>query len=417
MSRLSYLLVFVELLNFVAKRKYESIADDPDSGALLLLNEYIGRIADTLDSWIDNLLEVDFASGPNFDSDGRAWTPGAIEFYRILNEQLSAASKGGPPLIARVAFESARALRSFQSGIKDHLSKSAVTLEFLCALANNITRCKVLGEEFSKRVHNFLEQSHGSFAIENLSCDAAVAGACEAFSQIGDYAMTECINIVFSDPGFIELFKEIACSEAWISGTISGSVIATLDDFWQDFERMLVPTLHSTFAKKIAYECSAYYVASLVTQLRTVQPAVLRALERDADKLASFFNSLASFQDGTSACRPITDITEFLSSDSVENFVLSYTSLLDTSPGISPAFLSNLLTARVNSDHQMTKADAKEILEACRQYYVTRQHSTETLETVDMEFQNYNYTTKPLKPAFRRDVAFIAALNASKKRR
>ena len=387
-----------------------------------MLNEYINRVTDTLNSWIDNLIEVEFASGPSFTAEGQAWTPGAIDLYRILNEQLIAASKGGPLLVSRMAFESARALRAFQSALRAELTKSPFPLEILCALANNSSRCRVLGEEFSARVREFLAEAHDSPAIENLSPDEAVTEACESFLQIGDFALMECVSIVFSDRGFAELFKGVANSEGWMSGTITGSIIATLDDYWQDFERLLLPSLRGVLARKLTKECVAHFVASIITQLRTVQEAVLQALRRDATKLRLFFDGLASIDDSEALCQPILDIVEFLSSDSVESFVLSYTSILDSCPGISPAYLTNLLAARVSSSNgEMTKADAKEVLEACRQFYQTRQQITDSSDSVNgfqsgkVETQRSIDDVKISKPTSRRDVAFVAALNAAKK--
>jgi hypothetical protein len=60
-------------------------------------------------------------------------------------------------------------------------------------------------------------------------------------------------------------------------------------------------------------------------------------------------------------CHPITDICEFLTSDSVEAFVLSYTTLLTSAPGVTPNLLGGLVSARVYTDKNMTKADAREV--------------------------------------------------------
>lgn len=60
-------------------------------------------------------------------------------------------------------------------------------------------------------------------------------------------------------------------------------------------------------------------------------------------------------------CQVLTDVCEFLVSDSVESFVLSYTSLLTSAPGVTPTLLGNLVSARVAADKNMTKADAREV--------------------------------------------------------
>ena len=60
-------------------------------------------------------------------------------------------------------------------------------------------------------------------------------------------------------------------------------------------------------------------------------------------------------------CQPLTDICEFLTSDSVEAFVLSYTTLLTAASGVTPNLLAGLVSARVYTDKHMTKADAREV--------------------------------------------------------
>lgn len=57
----------------------------------------------------------------------------------------------------------------------------------------------------------------------------------------------------------------------------------------------------------------------------------------------------------------MADMCEFLTSDSIEAFVLSYTTLLSSAPGITPMLLTNLITARAASDKNMSKADVKEV--------------------------------------------------------
>ena len=49
--------------------------------------------------------------------------------------------------------------------------------------------------------------------------------------------------VVFADPGFADLFTtQVATSEEWRSGAVMGSIGATLEDFLQDFERMVDPS-------------------------------------------------------------------------------------------------------------------------------------------------------------------------------
>ncbi len=45
--------------------------------------------------------------------------------------------------------------------------------------------------------------------------------------------------VIFSDAGFSDLFTKLFVGEAWRGGVVGGSIVATLDDYMGDLERML----------------------------------------------------------------------------------------------------------------------------------------------------------------------------------
>ena len=57
-------------------------------------------------------------------------------------------------------------------------------------------------------------------------------------------------------------------------------------------------------------------------------------------------------------CQPLVDLKVLAASDSLDGFVLSYTSLLEGAPGITPALLERLVTARPD----IARTDVKEVL-------------------------------------------------------
>lgn len=69
-------------------------------------------------------------------------------------------------------------------------------------------------------------------------------GACRGFLDLAKEGVAACVAVVFSDPAFAELFTRLYCSEDGRSGSIMGSVLATLEDFLQDFERMVQPPFY-----------------------------------------------------------------------------------------------------------------------------------------------------------------------------
>ena len=91
--------------------------------------------------------------------------------------------------------------------------------------------------------------------------------------------------------------------------------------------------------------------------------------------------------------------------------MLSYTTLLETAPGISPVLLSNLLNARVASDEDMTKADAKEVMEACRNAFAGRKH-----QVMVGGGGGGGAVVRSVQSGGRDAAAFLAALNAARRR-
>ena len=248
--------------------------------------------------------------------------------------------------------------------------------------------------------------------------EAELADACASFKSVGEVAIAACVEAVFADPGFGELFGCVGNSDKWLGGTVTGSVLATLEDFLHDFDTWLQPPLYTRLIELMLGETTALFIAAVTMQLKAVREEDLKALRRDASKLKKFFSGKVSEQRAAAQCQPLEDIADFLASDSVESFVLSYTTLLESAPGISPVILSNLLTARVASDEDMTKADAKEVMEACRQVFSDRKQPTGGASGQAGWGGVWAGALKgraALLPGSR-DAAFLAALNAARRR-
>ncbi len=423
------------------------------TGVSLLLEKYISRVAETLEAWLSNIVEQDFKGEPAISQEGKLWTPGPVDLFRILDEQLGVAASAGGVLVRRVAGEAARMLRSFQQLTRGKVSASEHPLEVLCAVANNSQRCQSLGLEFVTRVKDLVrEGGGGDFPAGGSSvspspssqqqqqqqettpgtpksstsstpmseAESDLKNACSSFSVIGDVALAACVETVFGDPGFADLFGRVGYSDGWLSGTVTGSVLATLDDFMHDFETWLQPQLYRKLVDLLLAETTAHFLAAVTMQLRSVHEQELKALRRDVAKIKSFFGGLVSGERAGVECQPLMDIIDFLASDSVESFTLSYSTLLETAPGISPVLLSNLLAARVASDEDMTKADAKEVMEACRLVYAGKKLPTSMSGTgasnsvvvVKRKASGAGNRTLPGS----RDAAFMAALNAARRR-
>lgn len=362
------------------------------------------RVAGTFSSWISNIVEKDFSQSPQASQSGHLWTPGPVDLFRILDEQLDLASPAGWVLVQRVLAQAKESLKTYQNAVQEKLASLDPPLEVLCATANNCLRCQALGLEYKSRVH-------ASFPSRSTKEQYDLVQSCQVFVDVADVALVCCVDAVFADPGFGELFKKIGCSSAWVSGTVTGSVLATLDDFMQDFRRWLQTPLYNVFVELLLGDTVSRFIAAIITQLRRLGEEEFHALNRDKQEIEKFFRHLVpTSKQAAAGCQPLTSIVDFLSSDSVESFILSYSTLLEATPGMSPVLLSNLLAARVASDDNMTKADAKEVLDACREFYAARgeQHKPAS-----------SYVGGSSKMRFHgsgENATYLAALNAVRRR-
>eukprot|EP00887_Chlorella_sp_A99_P000004 scaffold16.g4.t1 len=400
----------------------------PQNGMSLLVGKYVERTVAMLSAWLKNIVDGDFRFDPKESADGKVWTPGAVDFFRILNEQVAVVAEvNRDEMLLRVGEAAVDTMLDFQSAQRRHMS-DGLPLEMLCAVVNNNVRCYNESLEFADRLEEtFTESARGQLDIED---------ACRGFLTLAKEAVATLVAVVFSDPGFAELFPRLYCSDEWRAGGLTASVVATLDDFLSDFNRMVepsffrrralpcwrclqLPQLHGSasgglllswglsdsqrsgcengagggrgpqgegaqervarvVAEALLEETVAHYMAALLSFLRGVSDDDLGRVRRDDARLREFFARFTKPEKVARECQVLTDISEFLASDSVEAFVLSYSTLLQSSPGITPTLLANLLNARASTDKAMTKADVREILEQCREVYADRQASDDS---------------------------------------
>ncbi|KAI8473445.1 MAG: hypothetical protein J3K34DRAFT_410769 [Monoraphidium minutum] len=64
------------------------LSEDTQPGLALLIESYTERMEATVTGWMANILAQDVAGSPQQMSDGALRTPGAVDFFRILNENV-----------------------------------------------------------------------------------------------------------------------------------------------------------------------------------------------------------------------------------------------------------------------------------------------------------------------------------------
>lgn len=90
---------------------------------------------------------------------------------------------------------------------------------------------------FSKLLRPGYNSLQGRLDIENQ---------CRGFLELAKEAVGHLVASIFSDAAFAELFHKLYCSEEWQNGETTLSILATLGDYFEDYETLIE---HSWFKR------------------------------------------------------------------------------------------------------------------------------------------------------------------------
>ena len=297
--------------------------------AKVFMDEYLTRMDRALRNWLKNILNADFEGNTKADKKGMLFTPGPQDMYRLIEEQERFV--GGSLLLGKGV------RRQISAILKEYLIEeyrrridAEENLEVLCAVCNNLVVLDDLLSEY--QLGGFQERAR----------DAAV----------------RCGRVIYLDPGFGQLFDGFfSDDEGWKrAGTRTGSLMATLEDFMADFRVWLGPDMGDVCMKEIGDGCCRYYVASMLSGLTVIDSAAIDRMENDLSRMRD------KFVLGSVGLGVIESIREFFASNSVESFVIGWSSLLDSGGLGGPAL--GLLQGLVYKRVDLTRSDCREIIAA-----------------------------------------------------
>lgn len=350
----------------------------------MLTDKYIERMRQQLNTWFTNILQADMSDEPKVGDDGTISTPGAVDFFRVVNAQVNVVediSKGD--MLLKTGQMAVRVMRDFQDAERRYL-EGELSVEMVCAMVNNNVRCYNESMEFAERVEDSLDDDHkGLLDIEEQ---------CRGFLELAKSATALLVKSIFSDTAFVDLFSKLCCSDDWKQGTITASILATLGDYLADFKRMLEEAFFKRLCEMSLEEGVAHFMAAVVTFTRAITEEGVQRLQSDRDQLVAFFSQHCKPERVVKLAAPLQDLKDVAAADSVDTFVLTYTTLLQVAPGISPALLERIVQAR--SD--LSKADSREVMLECREVFATK-HSNDSSEA-PLPAKGKN-TTTPFKVA------------------
>lgn len=319
----------------------DSSNDDEDadtrSGVALLIETYADRMEATVRGWVDKILESDLRSGPRpVGAAATLRTPGAVEFFRILNEQvgvLEDVSRG--ELLHHVARRSLSVMRAFVEAQRAVLPRAAAApagLELLCAFLNNNLDCYAQSIEFTDHVRALLAQGEqgaggvgastslgrrltaGSNVTASVSASALASSAaapqtaaaapppldvedtCRAFLELAKTIGARVVDLIFSDEGMRDQTRRFFApptpaggGSEWESGVATATALATLGDYFGDVVAYVDPVFSSRVIEGCLQELVRAYVAAAAERLPASTDARLARMACDEREVRAFF--------------------------------------------------------------------------------------------------------------------------------
>ncbi|KIY92823.1 hypothetical protein MNEG_15140, partial [Monoraphidium neglectum] len=213
-------------------------------------------------------------------SDGTLRTPGAVDFFRILNENVAVLediSRG--EVLYAAACRALKVMRDFTASQQAYLSKGGLPLEMLCALLNN--NVEAYGQSLEFTEHSLLEAPYaGKLDVEET---------CRSFLEVAKSMAGAISAEVMRDAGLGDQFGRLYSHSDWVAGTTTATILATLQDYFGDISTFVEPGFAKRVAELVLEELVRRYAAALVLAPPPASDLVLRRMAADEAEVQGFF--------------------------------------------------------------------------------------------------------------------------------
>jgi hypothetical protein len=75
---------------------------------------------------------------------------------------------------------------------------------------------------------------------------------CRGFLDIAKLAGVKLVDAMFQDAPFMDLFHKLYHTPEWVDGTATSSILATLNDYFQDYEHFIESSNFKRYAAPLA---------------------------------------------------------------------------------------------------------------------------------------------------------------------
>ncbi|KAK9803352.1 hypothetical protein WJX73_007269 [Symbiochloris irregularis] len=307
-----------------------------------------------------HILEADPGSEPNHDEDGTFYSPGPVEFFQIVSEQveLVAGVTDGEPLL-QLGQAVQTALLHFQERQMMLLPGSKLSQMRLCALVND----NLYVHDQFKRFAEGLDTRLADNLKGKLSTDAACRG-CTNMAQFGILCL---VDYLFAQQQTSALFFNLYCSPEWSKGEITASILAAFTDYFRDYVITLKRKMFMRLTEAVLEETVQWYVAALLTFCpQKLDDDTLTVMGRDRNELRTFFKRLCKDDKVLQALQPLDKLLSLAEGSQGQKLVDTYKALLQVAPGVTPDMVQKILEGHEAPSDSQRVANTVEALSEMR---------------------------------------------------
>src|SRR5579859_4671802 len=234
-------------------------------------------------------------TSPDEDADGKYISGGAAIMFQMISQQIDvAADSGQGRVLVAVVEECVRVMKNRQSEwtelLQSEIKKQLETpedvpvglVEYTIALANDQILCADYTEAILARTEPLVSSKYKAKISNGFS------QTIDGFLDLAKFCVSIILQTVFNDlkPALTPIF-----SSSWYGGNEVSRVVATLQEYTEDFQGHLNEYLFETLMEDMLVQfLKAYVMASKSKQTKFKMPAAIDQIRNDVRLAYGFFS-------------------------------------------------------------------------------------------------------------------------------